>query len=97
MLGGGAGHNEAGRETKSAGSRGTGDYERGFSILLAPMRTSEGCMQLLRTGDTGPAVAEVRAALREFRLIPALPPVPRTTATTAWSNRRYERSSSTEA
>jgi N-acetylmuramoyl-L-alanine amidase len=31
-------------------------------------------MQLLRTGDSGPAVAEVRAVLREFRLLP--PPVP---------------------
>jgi N-acetylmuramoyl-L-alanine amidase len=29
-------------------------------------------MQLLRTGATGPAVAEVRAALREFGLLPAL-------------------------
>lgn len=33
-------------------------------------------MQLLRTGDTGPAVAEVRSALREFGLLP--PPVPGT-------------------
>jgi N-acetylmuramoyl-L-alanine amidase len=29
-------------------------------------------MQLLRTGDSGPAVAEVRAALREFGLLPPL-------------------------
>ncbi|WP_028938550.1 N-acetylmuramoyl-L-alanine amidase [Pseudonocardia spinosispora] len=33
-------------------------------------------MQLLRTGDTGPAVAEVRSALREFGLLP--PHVPNT-------------------
>jgi N-acetylmuramoyl-L-alanine amidase len=31
-------------------------------------------MQLLRTGDSGPAVAEVRAALREFGLLPPLTP-----------------------
>jgi N-acetylmuramoyl-L-alanine amidase len=30
-------------------------------------------MQLLRTGDSGPAVAEVRSALREFGLLPPLP------------------------
>ncbi|HEY4008088.1 MAG TPA: N-acetylmuramoyl-L-alanine amidase [Pseudonocardia sp.] len=31
-------------------------------------------MQLLRTGDNGPAVAEVRSALREFGLLPELAP-----------------------
>ncbi|MBO0876083.1 MAG: N-acetylmuramoyl-L-alanine amidase, partial [Pseudonocardia sp.] len=31
-------------------------------------------MQPLRTGDSGPAVAEVRSALREFGLLPALAP-----------------------
>src|SRR5579884_911883 len=31
-------------------------------------------MQLLRTGDSGPAVAEVRSALREFGLLPPLAP-----------------------
>src|SRR5262249_5897488 len=34
----------------------------------------EGCMQLLRTGASGPAVAEVRAALRAFKLLPPIPP-----------------------
>src|SRR5882757_972470 len=35
-------------------------------------QVSEGCMQLLRTGDSGPAVAEVRSALREFGLLTPL-------------------------
>src|SRR4051812_7726041 len=31
--------------------------------------SSEGCMQLLRRGDTGRAVVEVRATLRQFGLL----------------------------
>jgi N-acetylmuramoyl-L-alanine amidase len=38
--------------------------------------SSEGCMQLLRRGDTGPAVVEVRAKLRQFGLLPDSPQGP---------------------
>src|SRR5882724_8790027 len=61
-----------GVRSRPAGHNNRGPKTRAPCYGARNVEVSEGCMQLLRTGDSGPAVAEVRSALREFGLLTPL-------------------------